>query len=148
VTSILSNILLPPSLLPHIVTDRGDLDAGVPIVGIDAYDLPNFEIDISPWLGILCDGNSHTFELKVVGYDSTTTLGTVNSNWWITGSIFLWLDKLGNQTTGTVSIPARYLRKHHLTCLRPSSPTLHLPPSNSYPELPHLPKPIPLSIST
>lgn len=75
----------------------------VPIVGVDAYDLPSFEIDISPWLGLLCDGKSHTFELKVVGYDSKTILGTVGSNWWVSGSIFLWLDDAGNQTTGSVS---------------------------------------------
>ncbi|KAH9211409.1 peptide N-acetyl-beta-D-glucosaminyl asparaginase amidase A-domain-containing protein [Leptodontidium sp. 2 PMI_412] len=73
----------------------------VPIVGVDTYDLPNFEIDIGPWLGLLCDGKSHTFELKVVGYDSKTTLGTVGSNWWVSGSIFLWLDGAGDQTTGS-----------------------------------------------
>ncbi|KUJ19080.1 uncharacterized protein LY89DRAFT_581373 [Mollisia scopiformis] len=73
----------------------------VPIVGIDTYDLPSFEIDISPWLGVLCDGKSHTFAMEVVGYDSVTTLGTVGSNWWITGSIFLWVDSAGSQTTGT-----------------------------------------------
>lgn len=76
----------------------------VPIVGIATYDLPSFEIDISPWLGILCDGKSHQFELKVVGYDSETVLGTVGSNWWITGAVFLWMDEKGNQTTGTVSL--------------------------------------------
>jgi hypothetical protein len=80
----------------------------VPIVGIDTYDLPSFEIDISPWLGILCDGKAHTFALKVVGYDPVTTLGTVGSNWWITGSIFLWTDSAGNQTTATVSITLRF----------------------------------------
>ena len=72
-------------------------------MGIDTYDLPSFEIDISPWLGILCDGVSHSFELKVVGYDSETTLGSVGSNWWVSGAIFLWMDRAGAQTTGAVS---------------------------------------------
>lgn len=96
---------------PFPIVFTGGISPGlwVPIVGIDIYDLPSFEIDISPWLGLLCDGKSHNFSLEVVGYDSVTTLGTVGSNWWITGSIFLWTDSAGNQTTGTTmqsSIPA------------------------------------------
>ena len=89
---------------PFSIVFTGGISPGlwVPIVGIDAYDLPSFEIDVSPWLGILCDGNPHSFELKVVGYDSEMTFGTVGSNWWISGAIFLWLDDHGNQTTGTV----------------------------------------------
>jgi hypothetical protein len=90
---------------PFPIIFTGGISPGlwVPIVGIDTYDLPSFEIDISPWLGILCDGMSHSFELKVVGYDSVITLGSVNSNWWVSGAIFLWLDSTGAQTTGTVS---------------------------------------------
>ena len=38
-----------------------------PIVGIDAFDLREDEIDISPWLPLLCDGLSHTFEIRVAG---------------------------------------------------------------------------------
>ncbi|KAH7342499.1 peptide N-acetyl-beta-D-glucosaminyl asparaginase amidase A-domain-containing protein [Rhexocercosporidium sp. MPI-PUGE-AT-0058] len=94
---------LAGAIWPFPTIFTGGISPGlwVPIVGVDAYDLPNFEIDISPWLGLLCDGNSHIFELTVVGYDSKTTLGTIGSNWWVSGSIFLWLDDAGNQTTGT-----------------------------------------------
>jgi hypothetical protein len=90
---------------PFPIIFTGGISPGlwVPIVGIDTYDLPSFEIDISPWLGILCDGAPHSFELKVVGYDSETTLGSVGSNWWVSGAIFLWIDSAGTQTTGTVS---------------------------------------------
>lgn len=90
---------------PFPIIFTGGISPGlwVPIVGIDTYDLPSFEIDISPWLGILCDGKEHSFEIKVVGYDSKTVFGTVGSNWWVSGSVFLWTDHLGNQTIGTVS---------------------------------------------
>jgi hypothetical protein len=76
---------------PFPIVFTGGISPGlwVPIVGIDTYDLPSFEIDISPWLGLLCDGKAHTFELKVVGYESDTSLGTVGSNWWITAAIFI-----------------------------------------------------------
>lgn len=73
-------------------------------VGVHTYDIPSFEVDISPWLGILCDGKPHSFDLAVVGYDTKTTLGTVGSNWWVSGSIFIWEDHEGNQTTGSVNV--------------------------------------------
>jgi hypothetical protein len=91
---------------PFPIVFTGGISPGlwVPIVGIDTYDLPSFEIDISPWLGLLCNGKAHTFELRVLGYDLITTLGEVGSNWWITGSIFVWLDSVGNQTVGSVGL--------------------------------------------
>lgn len=87
---------------PFPIVFTGGISPGlwVPVVGIDTYDLGSVDVDISPWLGLLCDGSEHTFELKVVGYNSSTTLGTVASNWWVSGEIFLWLDEAGNQTIG------------------------------------------------
>ena len=38
-----------------------------PIVGIDAFDLREDEINVTPWLGLLCDGASHTFEVRIAG---------------------------------------------------------------------------------
>lgn len=68
-----------------------------PIVGLDAYDLREPEIDITPFLALLNDGNSHTFEIKIRGLDDqgngTATLSeTVGSYWVITGKIFLFTD--------------------------------------------------------
>lgn len=68
-----------------------------PIVGIDAFDLREHEIDITPWLPILCDGAEHTFEIKVIGIlddgrSSGTLSETVGSSWLVTGKVFIWLD--------------------------------------------------------
>lgn len=67
-----------------------------PIVGIDAFDLKEGEIDISPWLGVLCDGKPHNFSINVVGLDDNgrteATLSNVGANWQVTGKIFVWLD--------------------------------------------------------
>ncbi|KAJ5157535.1 uncharacterized protein N7482_008635 [Penicillium canariense] len=68
-----------------------------PIVGIDAFDLRQPEIDISPFLPLLQDGREHSFEIRVTGLnitaDGTATLaGTVGSYWIITGNIFLYTD--------------------------------------------------------
>ncbi|RDL38107.1 Uncharacterized protein BP5553_05540 [Venustampulla echinocandica] len=76
-----------------------------PIVGVDAFDLREHEIDITPWLPILCDGAEHSFEIRVVGIldngeSSGTITKTVGASWYVTGKIFIWLDDEGSVTTG------------------------------------------------
>lgn len=75
-----------------------------PMVGIDAFDLKEGEIDISPWLGVLCDGKSHNFSMNVVGLNdnggTTAVLSSgVDSNWQLTGKIYVWLDSDPNAIT-------------------------------------------------
>lgn len=76
-----------------------------PIVGLDAFDLREHEIDITPWLPLLSDGTQHTFEIRVAGIiDDGKKSGyltpTVGSSWYVTGKIFLWLDGEHSITTG------------------------------------------------
>ena len=76
------------------------------IVGIDAFDLREDEIDITPFLPLLCNGAEHSFEIRVSGINDTGNgtgilSETVNSNWPVTGKIFLWLDPAGSVTTGS-----------------------------------------------
>ncbi|GJC79778.1 peptide-N4-(N-acetyl-beta-glucosaminyl)asparagine amidase A [Colletotrichum liriopes] len=78
-----------------------------PIVGIDAFDLRDHEIDISPWLPVLCDGKNHTIGIKVVGLiddgkASASLSNTTESSWYLVGKVFLWLDDEGSVTTGVV----------------------------------------------
>ncbi|KAJ5142042.1 hypothetical protein N7526_003037 [Penicillium atrosanguineum] len=68
-----------------------------PIVGIDAFDLRMPEIDISPFLPLLQDGEEHSFEIRVTGLtvsaDGTVTLAdTIGSYWVVTGNIFLFTE--------------------------------------------------------
>ncbi|PQE32129.1 Peptide-N4-(N-acetyl-beta-glucosaminyl)asparagine amidase A protein [Rutstroemia sp. NJR-2017a WRK4] len=85
-----------------------------PIVGLDAFDLREHEIDITPWLPILCDGSEHTFEIRVAGISddgngSGILTETVGSYWLVTGKIFVWLDPDTSVTTGstpTILLPA------------------------------------------
>lgn len=77
-----------------------------PVVGIDAFDLKEYEIDITPWLPRLCDGNMHTFNIKVVGLEDDGRNGAMlsemtGSSWVVTGNLFVWLDKEGSITTGS-----------------------------------------------
>lgn len=85
-----------------------------PVVGIDAFDLQEDEIDISPLLPTLCDGKEHTFEIKVAGISddgkgNAALTETVGSNWVVTGKIFIWLDDVDSITQGgspTIHAPA------------------------------------------
>lgn len=98
---------------PFPVVFTGGIVPGLwrPIVGIDAFDLRQHEIDVTPWLPLLCDGASHTFEIRVRGLNDNNTLSeTVGSFWLVTGTVFLFLDNAGLITRGTMqsstSIPA------------------------------------------
>ncbi|KAI9642881.1 hypothetical protein NHQ30_008615 [Ciborinia camelliae] len=101
---------------PFPVVFTGGIVPGLwrPIVGLDAFDLREHEIDITPWLPILCDGSEHTFEIRVAGIiddgeGSGTLIDTVGSYWLVTGKIFIWLDSNDSITTGTapsLSLPA------------------------------------------
>ncbi|KAI1373830.1 peptide N-acetyl-beta-D-glucosaminyl asparaginase amidase A-domain-containing protein [Hypoxylon crocopeplum] len=78
-----------------------------PVVGIETFDIREQEIDITPWLPLLCDGSDHAFEIKVVGLDddgvsSASLSSTTDSSWYITGKIFVWLDDEGSITTGVL----------------------------------------------
>ncbi|KAL2261325.1 hypothetical protein VTK26DRAFT_4397 [Humicola hyalothermophila] len=67
-----------------------------PIVGINAFDLREHEIDITPFLPVLCDGADHTFTIRVAGVNDTPSVSlteTVNESWYVTGKIFVWLDE-------------------------------------------------------
>lgn len=79
-----------------------------PIVGIDVFDEKEGEVDISPFLPVLCDGTPHNFTLRVVGLDdngnNSATLSTgVGGYWQLSGKVFVWTeDDASFITTGTV----------------------------------------------
>lgn len=66
-----------------------------PLVGIQAFDLLENEIDITPWLGILCDGSEHSFGLQIVSEGEQNP----GSYWLLSGKVFAWLDKNSDKAT-------------------------------------------------
>jgi hypothetical protein len=42
---------------------------------IDALDLKGSEVDVTPWLPLLCGGSHHTFSMKVAGLLGKETCG-------------------------------------------------------------------------
>ncbi|KAI3328815.1 peptide N-acetyl-beta-D-glucosaminyl asparaginase amidase A-domain-containing protein [Ustulina deusta] len=79
-----------------------------PIVGIQAFEISEHEIDVSPFLPLLCDGAAHAFEIKILGLvddgrSSAALSATTDDEWYVTGKIFVWLDDdAGSITTGTM----------------------------------------------
>ncbi|KAI8959423.1 peptide N-acetyl-beta-D-glucosaminyl asparaginase amidase A-domain-containing protein [Daldinia sp. FL1419] len=78
-----------------------------PIVGIEAFDIKEHEIDITPWLPLLSDGEEHTFEIHILGLvddgvSSASLAPVTNSEWYVTGKIFVWLDEEDSITTGSL----------------------------------------------
>lgn len=68
-----------------------------PIVSIGAFDLPSYDIDLTPFLGVLLDDKSHFLGLKVV--DSLPF-------WLVDANLHLWLDK---KCTGYCEVQAKVL---------------------------------------
>lgn len=93
--------------LPFPIIFTGGVVPGLwrPIVGIDAFDLKEDEIDITPWLPLLCDGKSHNFAIRISGLidngNGIAMLSEVTGSYWlVTGKVFIWLDEEGHATTG------------------------------------------------
>lgn len=76
------------------------------------FDEKETEIDITPFLPVLCDGAPHNFTLRVVGLDddgnNSATLSTgVGSYWQLSGKIFVWTeDDASFITTGSSPVIA------------------------------------------
>ncbi|PAN32851.1 hypothetical protein PAHAL_5G516400 [Panicum hallii] len=64
-----------------------------PITGIGSFNLPTYDIDITPFLGKLLDGKEHDF-----GFGVTDALDV----WYIDANLHLWLDHKSEKTTGSL----------------------------------------------
>ena len=92
---------------PFPVIFTGGIVPGLwrPIVGIDTFDLREHEIDITPFIPLLCDGKPHVFQIQVVGLredgkNHAILSENVGPSWIVSGKIFLFLNKEGHHTTG------------------------------------------------
>ncbi|KAM0915253.1 hypothetical protein ACQ4PT_010961 [Festuca glaucescens] len=62
-----------------------------PITGVGSFNLPTYDIDVTPFLGKLLDGKEHDF-----GFGVTNALDV----WYIDANLHLWLDHKSSNTTG------------------------------------------------
>ncbi|KAF0892777.1 hypothetical protein E2562_017740 [Oryza meyeriana var. granulata] len=64
-----------------------------PITGVGSFNLPTYDIDITPFLGKLLDGKEHDF-----GFSVTNVLDV----WFIDANLHLWLDHNSVKTFGSL----------------------------------------------
>ncbi|XP_042475971.1 peptide-N4-(N-acetyl-beta-glucosaminyl)asparagine amidase A-like [Macadamia integrifolia] len=62
-----------------------------PITGIGSFNLPSYDIEITPFLGEILDGDSHKF-----GFSVTNALDV----WYVDANLHLWLDGKSERTEG------------------------------------------------
>lgn len=70
-----------------------------PVVAIGAFDLPSYEFDLTPFLGFLLDGKSHSFELGVAN---------AIQFWLVDANLHVWLDKNSSKVeagVGSLKLP-------------------------------------------
>ncbi|KAL3636928.1 Peptide-N4-(N-acetyl-beta-glucosaminyl)asparagine amidase A [Castilleja foliolosa] len=87
--------LLVGAIWPFTVIYTGGVNPLLwrPITGIGSFDLPTYDIEITPLLGRILDGKNHTFAFSV-----TNALNV----WYIDANLHLWLDKESDRTEGKV----------------------------------------------
>ncbi|KAK6946626.1 Peptide-N4-(N-acetyl-beta-glucosaminyl)asparagine amidase A [Dillenia turbinata] len=72
-----------------------------PITGIGSFDLPSYDIEITPFLEKILDGETHEFTFSV-----TNALNV----WYVDANLHLWLDSESTQTEGkllsSISVPS------------------------------------------
>ncbi|KAI0825199.1 peptide N-acetyl-beta-D-glucosaminyl asparaginase amidase A-domain-containing protein [Trametes gibbosa] len=77
---------------PHAVIYTGGITPTNwrPLTAYGTYDQPTYFVDVTPFLPLLTDGAEHTITLRVRGQGQSPT---INSNWFVSGSLHLWLGK-------------------------------------------------------
>ncbi|TID15680.1 putative peptide-n4-(n-acetyl-beta-d-glucosaminyl) asparaginase amidase n [Venturia nashicola] len=96
IDGILAGVVWP---FPIIFTGGVAPGLWTPIVGIDAFDLRESEIDITPFVPLLTDGRSHEFSMQIMGYDgpssnSTSQLVLTGPYWIVSGKIFVYKSEM------------------------------------------------------
>lgn len=75
-----------------------------PVVGLNTFDLPEYKLDITPFLPILLDNNQHNIELRILSYDSATNSlsPSLGNDWLVSARLHIWTDPDPTwRTTGT-----------------------------------------------
>ncbi|KAL6838663.1 hypothetical protein ACP4OV_031377 [Aristida adscensionis] len=65
-----------------------------PITGIGSFSLPSYDIELTPFLGMLLDGEQHEFQFAVTNGRNT---------WFVDANLHLWLDPRGTAATASVT---------------------------------------------
>lgn len=85
------------------------------------YDLPTYTVDLTPFIPLLTDGDSHIISLDVVSDEEDHSS---NPNWYLSGNIQVALDRSGLPTTGSIiryEVPPYATSQHSVVSLEQDS---------------------------
>ena len=71
-----------------------------PITSYGALDLPNYFVDLTPFVPLLTDGKPHLFSIDVVSAENDHA---INQNWFVSGAIHIRTDSSSRPTTGRIT---------------------------------------------
>ncbi|KAI0054076.1 hypothetical protein FA95DRAFT_1579129 [Auriscalpium vulgare] len=93
---------LAGAAFPYAVIFTGGIvpTAWRPITSYGAIDLPNYYLDLTPFIPILADGNPHNITLDVASAEPDHA---INQNWFVSGLLQVILDPSGKPTTGKIT---------------------------------------------
>lgn len=88
---------------PYPVIFTGGIipNAWRPITSYGAIDLPTYHFDLSPFIPVLADGESHVITLDVA---SAETDHSINGNWYVSGAVHVTLGDSDKPTTGEITL--------------------------------------------
>ncbi|KAF8212233.1 peptide N-acetyl-beta-D-glucosaminyl asparaginase amidase A-domain-containing protein [Mycena galopus ATCC 62051] len=71
-----------------------------PITSYGALDLPTYFLDLTPFVPLLTDGNSHNFTIDVASAEADKT---ILQNWFVSGILQVVTDSSSERTTGNIT---------------------------------------------
>ncbi|KAJ3541851.1 hypothetical protein NM688_g6034 [Phlebia brevispora] len=88
---------------PYAVIFTGGINPAAwrPITSYGALDLPNYFLDLTPFVPVLTDGKPHNISLDVVSAESDHA---INQNWFVSGLLQVVLDPSAKPTTGKILV--------------------------------------------
>ncbi|CAL1705060.1 unnamed protein product [Somion occarium] len=88
---------------PYAVIFTGGIvpTAWRPITSYGALDLPQYFIDLTPFVPVLTDGKPHNLSIDVVSAEADHA---INQNWFVSGNLQVVTDSSPNPTTGQITV--------------------------------------------
>ncbi|CAN1270910.1 Peptide-N4-(N-acetyl-beta-glucosaminyl)asparagineamidase A [Linum perenne] len=77
------------AIWPYTVTYEAGSNTWNPIVSIRSFDLPTYDIELTPFLGNLLDGSNHNLSFGI---------GNAIDVWYVDANLHLWLDHKSQKT--------------------------------------------------
>lgn len=95
--------ILAGAVAPYPVIFTGGISPLMwrPQTGFGSYDQPTYLLDLTAFLGILCDGREHDYEIRVASAEEDEQ---INKSWFVSGNLQVVVGKEGDVTSGSTPV--------------------------------------------